>query len=95
MKDEIDAAGCAEDTCVIANITNIEFQLFAVEFLSHIILLLLIAAEYPDFANRKSEEAPQDGVTERTGTPRNQQTGILKHQNHFCSVAGSGLCRER
>jgi len=40
--------------------------------LTHVVLLLLISAEYADFAQVRIQKAAEDGIAERTGATGNE-----------------------
>ena len=55
------------------------FRITHLIFVAHIILLLLITAEYADFLDVGVEETFQHSVTERAGTSRDQEGLVFEY----------------
>ncbi|MCY1513200.1 hypothetical protein D9M68_476850 [compost metagenome] len=81
MENIIDADHRLGHTAVIPDVADIELDLVVGQFDPHVFLLLLIAAENPDFADVGIQEAFQDRMAERTCTAGNHQNFIFKHNS--------------
>ena len=56
MEYEVHAAHGLLHAALVAHIANVELEFGAVVALAHVILLLLVAGEYPDFGDVGVEE---------------------------------------
>ena len=65
--------------CLIAYIPDVEFYFRILQQMTHVILLLLVAAEDAYFLNVAVEETAQNRVTERTGTAGYQQNFVFEN----------------
>lgn len=68
----------------VSDIANVEFdfvgiiRVLSLEFMAHIILLLLIAGKDADLANIRCQEVLKDRIAERAGTARDHKGGVCK-----------------
>lgn len=75
----------------VADITDVELDLvgvvrvFGLQFVAHIVLLLLIAGEDADLADVGGQEMLEDGVAERAGAAGDHEGGVCKTRHHFDS----------
>ena len=73
------------DTLEVAHITDVELDLvgrfrhLGLEFVAHVVLLFLVAAENADFANIGLEEAVEHSITKATRTTGNQESLITEN----------------
>ncbi len=64
VKNIVCAAHGSSDTAPVAHVANVELELGVVVLLAHVVLLLLVPAEDPDFAQGRIKESPHDSVAE-------------------------------
>jgi len=79
LEDIIDAIHGRHDACRVAHIADIELQLGIGQADAHILLLLLVPAEDPDFFDIGSKEAVEDGVAEGAGAAGDEKGFATEH----------------
>jgi hypothetical protein len=78
-EDVVHAFERIDDGTVVADVTNVELQFVVVVFLTHVVLLLLVAGEDADLLDLGLEEAVHDRVAEGAGTSSNQENLAIKN----------------
>ena len=68
MKHVVNTLHSVAHTACVSYIANVELQLVGLKLLTHVVLLLLIAAENPNFPNIRTKETLHYRVTERTSS---------------------------
>ena len=74
-----------------ADVSDVEFDLvrdvrvLGLVFVAHVILFLLVAGEDADLADIRAQEAPEDGVAERSG-PAGDHQGLVFEDGHIVMV---------
>ena len=87
----IDPRHRAPATFEAADVADVEFDLVGdvrvpcLVLVAHVVLLLLVAGEDADLADVRAQEAPQDGVAERSG-PAGDHQGLVFENGHIVIV---------
>ena len=78
-EDVVHAFERVDDRTVIADVANVELQFVVVVFLTHVVLLLLVAGEDADLLDLGLKEAVHDRVAEGASASSNQENLAIKN----------------